>query len=507
MAFLNSLNTSNLGNPFFDILTSGEIVPGADPSYMMCKLIYEYHPLGKKLIDTPIKMAMFKPRHVVIPAGPEERLATAFNLEWERIGADGHIEDTMSVARRYGIGSVAMLVRGWESNRPMNLEALAKADISFNVFDPLNTSGSLVLSQNPNDLDFMKVQNIAVQGVPYHKSRTCTVLNEKPIYISYTSSAFGYVGRSVYQRALFPLKSFLQTMITDDMVSLKAGVLIAKVRRTGSVVDQAMSFFGAVKRSFVKEAVIGNVIQIEAPDEEIETLNLQNVNTAMETSRKNILENIASADDMPAMILKAETFAEGFGEGTEDAKYVSNYVDSKRKEMASLYNFFTPIVQYRAWNEDFYQSIQNLYPKEYGKMSHSEAMYRWRNSFAASWPTLLTEPESELAKKDDVLLKAVIAVLEVLIPECDPDNKGRLIQWAADNINELKRLFSTPMKLDYQAIADHVQDMQDQQQELQREKPAGPFSAHDSVPAINPRKLIGVLEDARTAAFKLAHRS
>ena len=43
-----------------------------------------------------------------------------------------------------------------------------------------------------------------MQGQQYHPSRARICLNEMPVYLGYTNSAFGYVGRSVYQRALFP---------------------------------------------------------------------------------------------------------------------------------------------------------------------------------------------------------------------------------------------------------------------------------------------------------------
>jgi hypothetical protein len=489
-------NGSNIGNPLWDIMACDQILPGSDPSYQMCKVIYQYHTLGKKLADTPIDMAQFKPRIITCPDSPEEKVVEAFKREWDKIGADGHIADTMGWSRVYGIASIAMLVDGWVSTKPMDFKGLAKADISFNVYDPLNTSGSLVLNQNPNDLDFQKVRSISVSGVPYHRSRTVTILNEKPIYIGYTTSAFGYVGRSVYQRPLYPLKSFIQTMVTDDLVSLKAGVIVAKMKQPGSVVDQAMAFLAGLKRNFVKEAVTGNVIGI-TPDEDIETLNMQNVNTAMSESRKNILENIASGADMPAKILNAETFAEGFGEGTEDAKYVARYIDKVRVQMQPLYAFFDRIVMHRAWNQEFYATIQNLFPKEYGKTSYEEAFYKWQNSFSAIWPSLLTEPESELVKKDDVQLKAIIAILEVLIPEIDPDNKAVLIQWAADNINDLKKLFSAPLVMDYQAIADYEPP---QQAALGQEKPEAPFSSKDSTRGrIESRQLLRLLQDRREA--------
>jgi hypothetical protein len=85
-----------------------------------------------------------------------------------------------------------MLVDGETPDTPADFRKLWDADISFNVFDPLNTSGSLALNQNPNDLDFLKTTgNISVQGTLYHRSRVCVKLNEEPLFLGYTSSAFG----------------------------------------------------------------------------------------------------------------------------------------------------------------------------------------------------------------------------------------------------------------------------------------------------------------------------
>ena len=64
----------------------------------------------------------------------------------------------------------------------------------FNCFDPLNTAGSLVLNQNPNEIDFQKVKGIIVNGRAYHRTRTVVIMNEDPIYISFTGSAFGVIG-------------------------------------------------------------------------------------------------------------------------------------------------------------------------------------------------------------------------------------------------------------------------------------------------------------------------
>ena len=457
MSTLN-VQSAELGGSLSTLLTAADIQPGDDASYQTCKTIYAYHPMGGKLADFPIQMAQSQPRKITVPKGPEERLVEAFEDEWRAISADKHIENVARLARVYGVASVALMVEGVDSDKALDFDKLADAEISINVFDPLNTSGSLVLSQDPNSMDFQKVQGIAVQGQAYHRSRTVTLLNEDPIYIEYTQSAFGYVGRSVYQRALFQLKSFVNSLITDNMIVTKAGVLVAKMQQQSSAIDQMMAAISGQKRELLKEAQTGNVLSISV-DESIESLDLNNLEAPYTTARKNIIENIASASGTPAKLLLSETFAAGFGEGTEDAKHIAMYINGIREWMTPLYIFFEKVVRYRAWNEEFYKTIQEEFPNEYKGKSYKTAFYEWSNSFAAEWPSLLEEPDSEKIKVSDVQLKAVIALLEVLLPAVDAQNKVELIKWACDNFNALKLLFPNPLVLDFDAMIESAQNM------------------------------------------------
>jgi len=451
-----TIQGSALGTALSQMLLADDIEPGSDPSYQLCKTIYLYHPLGAKMAESPISMAQSQQREIAIPDSPEEEVRDAFLAQWQADGMDEHIHNTAKTARIYGVSSLALLAEGVPPNRPIDYRQLSKLKIAFNVLDPLNTAGSLVLNQDPNSLDFQKTQGISVNGQVYHRSRCVVRLNERPIYIGYTNSAFGYVGRSVYQRALFPLKSFVQTMRTDDMVSRKAGVLIAMLKPAGSIVDNIMAMMAGMKRQLVKEAQTDNVISISAPEEKIESLNLQNLDGAASMARKNILENIAVSADMPAKLLNSETFAEGFGEGTEDAKAVARYIDRERVSMLPMYQFCDRITQHRAWTPEFYRTIQARFPEMYGQVGYTQAFYDWTNSFQATWPSLLTEPDSEKIKVEDTKLKAIIAMVEVLLPELDPANKAAVIAWAQDNFNENKMLFSNPMQLDFDALRDYV---------------------------------------------------
>ena len=445
---------SGITTPLMQILACDDIQPGSDPSYQLCKLIYLYHPLGGKMAESPVKMAQSRRRKISIPDSPEYIVKDAFDREWNRLKADELIAGAMTTARIYGISSLFMGAHGVDLAADIDYWQLPNLRLYFSVYDPLNTAGSLVLNQNPTAEDFQRPYQLSAGGEPVAMSRACVVMNERPVYIAFTSSAFGFVGRSVYQRALYPLKSFIQTMITDDLVSVKAGVIVAKMKATGSIVDRMMAAASSIKRNLVKEAKTGNVISI-MPDEAIEAIDLTNINQAMETSRNNILQNAATAADMPAVILRNETLTQGFGEGSEDAKMVASYIDDVRRQMGPLYEFMDRIVQHRAWSPELYAAIQEQFP-EYKSVDYKTAFMQWRNCFNAEWEPYLEEPESEAIKVEDTKFKAICSILEIMIPNCDPENKARLVQWAADNMNENKILFGNPLELDYQAMADYV---------------------------------------------------
>jgi hypothetical protein len=477
LATISTIPGSALGSSLENILCAEDIVPGAGPSYQLCKEIFLFHPLGQKLTEAPIKFAQAFPREITVADGPEDECKRAFEDQWAADKADASICNVATQARVYGIASLALLEQDVDSSAPLRIKKLADAEIAFNVLDPLNTAGSLVLSQDPNSMDYQKHRDIRVSGRTYHRSRTVTLLNEQPIYISYTSSAFGFVGRSVYQRALFPLKSFVQTMRADDMVARKAGLIVAVLKMASSLVDKVMAVGAAFKRNLLKVGMTDNIISI-AEGETVESIDLKNLEGPLREARIHILENIAAADDMPAKMLNNETFVDGFSEGTEDAKRIATYIEDKRKWMRPLYDFFDMVIQRRAWNKEFFEGIQRKFPEEYGSVTYEAAFYRWTNSFQAIWPSLLREPESELVKVEDTKFKAMIAACQVFMPLCDPENRATFMQWGADTLNANKKMFPIPLNLDYEALAAYEPPVA----EAGEKEPgaAPPFSARDS---------------------------
>lgn len=451
-----TINSSTLNNQLMTLLEGNkDIVPGDQAGYELCKAIWQYHPLGGKLVEKPVRLALSKPRVITIDAQPKEMLVEAYNKEWEKLGATNHIRDVMFINRTYGAAAIIMGADKIPTTDPIDPWKLPDLNIYFNQLDPLNLAGSIVTNQNPNAPDFQKpLPYTTAAGQPYHPSRSCVVFNGTPIYLSFQSSAFGFTGRSVFQRAIYPLKSFIQSMVTDDLVTFKAGLIIAKQKPAGSIVNRLMQSASGIKREYLQQGATGNVLSIDV-DEEINAIDLTNTNTAMTTARDNIIANIAAASDVPAILLKDEAFTQGFGEGTEDAKAIVQYVNGIRDDMASLFAFFDKIVMHRAWNKEFYAAVQKAHPDIYKKMSYEQAFYSWQDSFHADWESLMEEPESEKVKVADTKLKGITDLLRTILPVVDPQNRALAIQWAQDNINEMPDLFASTMQLDADLIAEY----------------------------------------------------
>lgn len=440
-----------IGTPLYDLLTHEAILPGSTPSYQICKVIFGYHPLGAILTDAPISRAMAKPRDIEIPGLGESMLKKQFNAtakELGRIGLPMIMHTLFSMARMYGIASLAVGEAGKDMSQPLQMSELWKKDLFFNHFDPLNTAGSLVLDQNPNSPDFLKPRGpVTVNGVTWHPSRIFTKMHEQSLYIDWTGSAFGFTGRSVYQRALYPLKSFVQSMITDNMVTQKAGLIVYKAESPTSFITRMVQGFFGIKRALIKSGVNGQVLTIGA-DEAIETLNMQNLDHAYGAARMNILKNVASAARMPASIMAQETLTEGFGEGAEDMKKEIEYLDRIREEMDPGFEFVDKIIRRKAWTPEFYESLRTEYPEKYGEGGFDKAFYDWDQAFAAKWPNLVIEAESEKVEVEKIQFEAVIAYMQVMLPELPPEGRAKIIQWAADNVNDRERLFASKLIFD-----------------------------------------------------------
>lgn len=467
------------------ILGANDIVPGDGPSYQTCKDIYLFHPLGGKIAETPVRLAQSQDRSITVGGAiGEDDLIERFNEKWRALGATKIIGTLKTQSRIYGLASLGVGTVGQDSSVRLDKRTIAKKKLFFNILDPLNTSG-LVTDQNPNSPTFQKHGDLRVSGQDWHRSRTVTLLNESPVFIAWTTSAFSYAGRSTYQRALYPLKSFLWSMRTDDMVVRKVGVIVTKMRSPGSFITQQMKTLFGVKRNVVKEAEVDNVISI-GHDEAVESLNLQNLDGPHALARNNIIKNVATGADMPAKMLTQEAYVEGFGEGTEDAKAVAQWVDGLRIEMGPAYDFMDDIVQHTAWDQEWYEEVFQRNHPDYAEKSYEVAFREWQRDYRATWPSLIKEEPSQEVGVDDVKLKGLVAIWQVFSPELDPENKAALARDIFEGLNAREKLFEgLHFEFNAESFLDYLESQPTPSEQDLAEKEGTaeaprPFSARDS---------------------------
>ncbi len=450
-----TISNTGLPSPLMEFLQAEAIEPGSPVGYQTCKAIFEFHPLASKIIEKPIVLALSKPRTIGMDVHPKDMLVKAFQDEWNALDATNIIRDVTFLKRVYGVSAVVYGAEGIPTDKEIDPWTLPDLNLYFNKLDPLNLAGSTVTNQNPNAPDFQKPNlYVTAAGQPYHPSRSCIVFNNTPIYLAYQSSGFGFTGRSVFQRALYPLKSFVQSMVTDDLVTFKAGLLVIKQKQSGSIVNRLMQTAAGIKRSYLQQGVTGNVLSIDI-DEDIESIDLNNTDTAMTTARDNIIANIAAATDVPSILLKDEALANSFAEGSQDAIAIAQYVTGLRNDMRSLFEFFDKIVMHKAWNKQFFEVLQAKYPEMYKNKTYEQAFYEWKDAFTPVWDSMIEETPSELVKTEEVKLKGITEMLRTILPVINPENRAVAIQWAQDNLAEMPDMFRSAMQLDIDAIADY----------------------------------------------------
>lgn len=462
----NSMSTSNgtgfanvslnVGSGLSQILNAADITPGDSAGYEVCKLIYTNFVKGARLASSPITLAQSQKRAITVRSAPGDEAVNEFIECWNEHQVDEWIHTVMTLSRVYGVATGALQERGKSVSTPLKMDELHKHDVVFKAFDPLNTAGSLTMEQDPNAFNFQKPldEDLSVSGTKYHNSRIRYITNGPPIYIAWTASAFGYVGRSVYQSIMFEIKAYIATEVMHAQIAAKAAALVYKQKSPGSITNNVMQALGGIRRQNIKDATNGQVLTISV-DESIESINMQNLEGPAALARKGIMDDMAAGADMPPQLINDAQLSAIFSEGKEDAKTISKYTDGVRDKMLPLYLFADRIIMRKAWTPEFINSLREKYPDEYKGKTVEAIFYSLMNSFVATWPSLLVEPESEKIKVADTKLKAVIALVQVLAPMIDPENRMELIKWAVDAITEDAKMFSTTIDFDYDVLAEY----------------------------------------------------
>lgn len=436
------------------ILLAEDIEPGSDVGYQTAKRIFEHHPLGGKLAEKPVAMALSMPRTITIDGAPGDDVIEEFRRARRDLGLDDQVYRAGVISKIYGISALFIGCKGVDPITPLTIENLRDPSLYVNAVDPLNTAGSLVLNQDPLSPDYLKPREIRVAGKIFHRSRSVVLLNEMPVYLGWVDSAFGFSGRSVYQRILYSLKSYIECMKASDMLAKKAGVIVAETQQQSSATNQLAAMFLGRKRTEVKLAETGNVLST-GMGEKLYSLDMTNLAQSLETAMSKIRETIAAGSGTPAILINEETFAQGLSEGSEDSKYVAEFVEHERRRLDPLFEFTDRIAMARAWTPEFFAVIQNRYP-DYRNKTYDSTVAEWKRQFKASWPSFLKESESQIQERAQKQLESLLSVVVQLLPLLDPENQSVLIDWFQDCINGLPELVTSQLTLDPLSLQEHL---------------------------------------------------
>lgn len=436
------------------LLDARAIQPGSPASYELCKMLWNYHPLGGKLVEKPISMALCKPRSWNVKTDPDERVIRRFQEVWDKLNITEKIRDVFFTARCYGAAAIGIGTIDQDSETELDKALLTEENVFINIFDPLNVAGSMVTSQDPNSPSFQQADLfLLVSGKNWHPSRTIKVFNGSPVYLAYQSSSYGYTGRSVFLRSLYPLRSYLKTMEANETIADKIALIIAKMAQNSSVISGIMQKIGSIKRSFVKSGQNGNVLQI-GKDDNIKSLDLNNVEGPLKIARDNIISDIASGSDIPAILIKEEAFAQGFSDGSEDSKAISQYIDGVRQAINPVMGYFEDLIQYIAWNEEFYESVKEEHPDVYTD-DYKTTFYQWKDEFTASWQELIDESPNERRDSDAKVIENAAKLFAILAPKLDPINVAKASDWLASISNSTETYKDNPLTLDLDALINY----------------------------------------------------
>ncbi len=117
-------------------------------------------------------------------------------------------------------------------------------------------------------------------------------------------------------------------------------------------------------------------------------------------------------------------------------------------------DYFERLVQYIAWNEEFYQSLKNDYP-DIITDDYKTTFYQWRREFTATWQELVEESPDKRRESDSKVIQQAIALFSAVSPQVDPENRAVVTEWLASLVNATQTYGEAPLIIDVDALANY----------------------------------------------------
>lgn len=386
--------------------TQNQILP-----YKECKDIYRTTTLGKRIVEGLVNFAMSTQRDIDIHKAPPEAIEK-FTETASEMKQDEAIKKTIYNARIYGTGALYIAMYNEEEDKDdfttkPTFEDAYKYKIKFNVFDPLNISGSRV-DLDPLSFHFLEVVDIQINSKKIPKKRIAISHALEPLYLDTRTSLIPYSPPSVFYNMVELLKQYDDAVKSIGDLLYKAGAIIykypVKSKLTGVTLD-AITASGNI----LEQKRSGEVISI-SNDSTVEDFPIANLNGLIDSINKLEDDITKALSDTPVSILFDRNLSNGFSEGDKDKETVISTIESFREnKLTPLYNITDYYIMLKAWDRAFIDEMRYKY-SEYKDKTDNEIFRSWADNFKFTYGNLFPEPESIIqdnnAKKLDNLLKA-----------------------------------------------------------------------------------------------------
>lgn len=378
-----------------------------DLTYIECRDIYRYWPLGRRMVSALPNFAMSAQRTFLVKNAPPEvndRLKE-FSIDLQ---IDNVIKQCVIYSRIYGLASI-YVAQDKEYNNAITYENIQKKNFKFNVLDPLSLGGSIQIDNNPLSPTFNEPINITIQNKKIHISRVKIIYNDMPLYYKFNPSSFSFSGPSIYQNMTLLIRTWNRAVIALQRLSSKAAAMIKTTKESGNVtgfnlkaINNNLSLIRAIENDGIASIRSGDSLEFFSLTgvQEVDTI-LNQLNTAL----------MMALTDTPSGILLDKNLSVGLNDGTEDMKAILMAVDNFRLNVLSpLYNFIDKFLCYKAFSKDFILSIINKYPDMYRDKTINEVLQEWLQNYNFEWGELYPQNENE---KVDIASKTLDNLIKI----------------------------------------------------------------------------------------------
>lgn len=379
-----------------------------DLTYLECRDIYRYWPLGKRIASALPNFAMSAQRKFLVRNAPREvneKLSEVAN----ELDLDEAVKKTAIYARIFGLASIFVATRNKKPSDHLSYKDIQANGLTLNVLDPLSMGGSIQIDNDSLSPTFGEPIKIKIQGKGINPQRIKVVFNDIPLYYKFNPSSFSFSGPSIYQNMTLLIRAWNRGIIAMQRLATKAAAMV-KTTKDGPNVTGFGLRAAEYNLSLIRSIENDGIASIRNGDT-LEFFNLTGVTEVDAIIQQMNTGLMMALSDTPSGILLDKNLSVGLNDGTEDMKAILMAVDNFRfHTLKPLYSFVDKFLCYKAFTGDFIMAMVEEYPDLYRGKSATDVLTEWLQNYTFEWGELYPQNENEKADTESKLLDNLIKI-------------------------------------------------------------------------------------------------